>query len=305
MTRTGSTALRNFFTFLGTSLRPLIIQQPCARLSPALFFHSYSAQYRSDNISMENPQGNTTTVWNGSGLTQEEFMKKDECILVNETDDIVGHSSKYQAHRFEGQQPSGLLHRAFSVFLFDEDDRLLLQQRAASKITFPNVWTNTCCSHPLHGYYPTEVDHEDDVKQGKAPGATRAAIRKLEHELGIVHSTFEENDFKFLTRLHYCARDDLNDPLSPWGEHEMDYILISRMPRAKVVLNLNADEVQDTKYVTREELQKMMHPDSGLLWSPWFRIIAEKFLDIWWRDLDKTLHTDLHVDVDHIHSILK
>ena len=57
--------------------------------------------------------------------------------------------------RFEEGQPAGLLHRAFSVFLFDADNRLLLQQRAASKITFPRLWTNTCCSHPLHGYSPT------------------------------------------------------------------------------------------------------------------------------------------------------
>jgi hypothetical protein len=59
------------------------------------------------------------------------------------------------SRRFEEGQPAGLLHRAFSVFLFDDDNRLLLQQRAASKITFPRLWTNTCCSHPLHGYSPT------------------------------------------------------------------------------------------------------------------------------------------------------
>jgi isopentenyl-diphosphate delta-isomerase type 1 len=87
--------------------------------------------------------------------TQEELMAKDACILVDEADRITGHASKYDAHRFVPSQPKGLLHRAFSVFLFDSQDRLLLQQRAASKITFPRVWTNTCCSHPLHGYTPT------------------------------------------------------------------------------------------------------------------------------------------------------
>ena len=99
-----------------------------------------------------------TAAWDGAGLSQTDLMHKDECVLVDEADRVTGHASKWQAHRFEGAQPSGLLHRAFSVFLFDADGRLLLQQRALSKITFPGVWTNTCCSHPLYGYSPTEVD---------------------------------------------------------------------------------------------------------------------------------------------------
>ena len=63
--------------------------------------------------------------------------------------------------------------------------KLLLQQRAQSKITFPSVWTNTCCSHPLFGYSPTEVDEPSDVASGQTPGVKRAAVRKLLHELGI------------------------------------------------------------------------------------------------------------------------
>lgn len=61
-------------------------------------------------------------------------MAKDECILVNMEDKVIGHGSKYSSHRFEGSQPFGRLHRAFSVFLFDDDNRLLLQQRAKSKV---------------------------------------------------------------------------------------------------------------------------------------------------------------------------
>lgn len=53
------------------------------------------------------------------------------------------------------------------------------------QITFPLVWTNTCCSHPLHGYAPSEVDTGEAIKSGAVPGAKRAAVRKLEHELGI------------------------------------------------------------------------------------------------------------------------
>lgn len=60
-----------------------------------------------------------------------------------------------------------------------------MQKRASTKITFPNVWTNTCCSHPLHGMEPGEVDGPEDVKEGSVVGVKNAAVRKLEHELGI------------------------------------------------------------------------------------------------------------------------
>ena len=98
-------------------------------------------------------------------------MHKDECITVDAADAITGSANKCDSHRFTVQQPAGRLHRAFSVFLFDGDDRLLLQRRARSKITFPGVWTNTCCSHPLHGHEPSEVDAPEDVAAGTVMGA--------------------------------------------------------------------------------------------------------------------------------------
>ena len=113
-------------------------------------------------------------------------MQKDECIVLDENDNVIGHENKYKTHQFNGGTPRGILHRAFSVFLFDESSgELLLQKRAASKITFPNVWTNTCCSHPLHGMEVDEVDGPEDVKDGSVKGVKNAAIRKLGHELGI------------------------------------------------------------------------------------------------------------------------
>jgi len=241
------------------------------------------------------------TAWDG-GATQEEFMLKDQCILVDEKDNIVGHGSKHDAHRFTSEQPQGLLHRAFSVFLFDKHNRLLLQQRAAGKITFPNVWTNTCCSHPLHGYSPTEVDAPSDVASGEVMGVKRAAVRKLNHELGIAPAQVPLEGFKFLTRLHYCARDSVTwGPDAEWGEHEIDYILLFR---GDVTVIPNPEEVGATRYVTLEELKEMIHPSSGLLWSPWFRIIAENFLEEWWKDLGGALTSDAHVDTLSIHKIM-
>lgn len=235
----------------------------------------------------------------GKGLTQDELMVKDECILLNNDDEIIGHSSKKDSHIFSKKNPRGLLHRAFSVFLFNEEGKLLLQQRAQDKITFPGVWTNTCCSHPLYGFEPSEVDSPDDVASGAVPGVKNAAIRKLEHELGISPKKLKGSDFKFLTRLHYWAADVVtHGPKSTWGEHEIDYILFIKK---KVTLKANPEEVCDTKYVTLAELQEMMKPESGLLWSPWFRIIAEQFLVHWWKDLDATLTTDRYVDYKTIY----
>lgn len=232
--------------------------------------------------------------WNGRGLSQTDLMIKDECILVDESDKIVGHASKLDVHKFTPEQPRGILHRAFSVFLFNDEGKLLLQQRAKDKITFPGVWTNSCCSHQLFGFSPSEVDDSEAVLSGSVEGAKAAAIRKLDHELGISPEEVPMHKFKFLTRLHYWAADVVtHGPASPWGEHEMDFILFIK---ANVHVTPNPEEVADFKYVTKDELFAMMDPASGLIWSPWFRIIAEKFLVHWWNHLDATLNTNKYVD---------
>src|SRR5258708_7220493 len=105
----------------------------------------------------------------------------------------------------------GLLHRAFSAFVFrPSDGRLLLQQRASDKITFPDMWTNTCCSHPLDDFDEEKVE-KDQI------GVRIAASTKLEHELGIPTSQTPIDGFQYLTRIHYLAPSD-----GLWGEHESE-----------------------------------------------------------------------------------
>ena len=93
------------------------------------------------NTNMKN-----ATTWDGQGLSQLDFMESDTVLVLNNRDEIIGSASKKDSHVFSLQQPHAILHRAFSVFIFDKSDgRLLLQQRAASKITFPSVryyWVN-------------------------------------------------------------------------------------------------------------------------------------------------------------------
>ena len=133
-------------------------------------------------------------------------------------------------------------------------------------------------------------------------GAKTAAVRKLQHELGIDPADLPASKFKFLTRLHYCAADVGADGRpTGWGEHEMDYILFAR---ADVKIQPNSEEVQAVKYVGKDELAALMEPSHGLLWSPWFRIICDRFLADWWQDLDRTLSTDEAQSLETVHKIL-
>lgn len=106
-------------------------------------------------------------------------LLEEQCILVNEKDEVIGCETKHKCHLNENID-QGLLHRAFSCFLFNSKGELLLQQRSMAKITFPGYFTNTCCSHPLYNPNYNELETENFL------GVKRAAQRKLFHELGIV-----------------------------------------------------------------------------------------------------------------------
>jgi len=203
---------------------------------------------------------------------QISYMSE-EVILVDRDDRVVGSASKVDSHLVEH---GPLLHRAFSVFLFDENKNLLLQQRATEKVTFPDYWTNTCCSHPLFTPRELGTDCDDPVE-----GARRAAVRKLEHELGL---SIPKESLQYLTRLHYLANSS-----GQWGEHEIDYIFLAQLPRQSVRMNPNENEVRDVKWVSPSELKGMVSEasrvGSGLSITPWSMRIIEKFLFDWWDAL--------------------
>ncbi|KAI9801734.1 MAG: isopentenyl-diphosphate delta-isomerase idi1 [Sarcosagium campestre] len=210
-----------------------------------------------------------------SGYDEEQIRLMDEvCIVLDEDDKPIGSASKKICHLMKNID-QGLLHRAFSVFLFDSNNRLLLQQRATEKITFPDMWTNTCCSHPLG--IPGEAGAE---LEAAVQGVRVAAQRKLKHELGIEPAQVPLDKFDFLTRIHYKAPSD-----GKWGEHEIDYILFIK---ADVTLDINPNEVQATRYVSEGELKEMF-TDEKLKFTPWFKLICHTMLFEWWDHLDDGL----------------
>ncbi|PKI86038.1 isopentenyl-diphosphate Delta-isomerase [Malassezia vespertilionis] len=203
-----------------------------------------------------------------AGHDEEQIrLMEERCIVLDNDDNYVRDGSKKECHLMTNIN-NGLLHRAFSVFLFDPKiGKLLLQKRASEKITFPNMWTNTCCSHPLA--VRSEVD-------GVA-GAKNAAQRKLEHELGIPKEQIKIDQIQYLTRIHYVAPSD-----GMWGEHEIDYILFIT---ANVTLDVNKNEVEDVQWVTMDDLQKLMNELDPASFTPWFKLIVNEFLFSWWQIL--------------------
>ncbi|GAY62291.1 hypothetical protein CUMW_216650 [Citrus unshiu] len=226
----------------------------------------------------------------GMDAVQRRLMFEDECILVDENDRVVGHENKYNCHLMEKIESLNLLHRAFSVFLFNSKYELLLQQRSGTKVTFPLVWTNTCCSHPLY--------RESELIEENALGVRNAAQRKLLDELGICAEDVPVDEFTPLGRILYKAPSD-----GKWGEHELDYLLFIVRD---VSVNPNPDEVAEYKYVNREQLKELLRKadagEEGLKLSPWFRLVVDNFLFKWWDHLEKGTLNEV-IDMKTIHKL--
>ncbi|NOT76753.1 MAG: isopentenyl-diphosphate Delta-isomerase [Cyclobacteriaceae bacterium] len=159
----------------------------------------------------------------------------EKVILVNDDDREIGTMEKLEAHS------KGLLHRAFSILIFNSKGEILMQKRASSKYHSGGLWTNACCSHPL----PKE-------------SMTDATARKLKQEMGI--ELFPEFAFKFIYKA------ELENNLT---EHELDYVFIGRYD-GKPEINLK--EVEDWRYMPMEDLYKdlELNPQN---YTVWFKII--------------------------------
>ncbi|XP_050316236.1 isopentenyl-diphosphate Delta-isomerase 1-like [Anthonomus grandis grandis] len=199
----------------------------------------------------------------------QKGLLQEKCILVDKYDQVSGEATKNDCHLVK---PNGeiLLHRAFSVFLFNLKGELLVQKRASSKITYPNRYTNTCCSHPLS-------DILEETEESNALGIKKAAQRRLNYELGIPKEDLPLEKLKYLTRIHYKDKGD-----GKYGEHEIDYIIFAQND---VRLQANINEVSDLKYIKKEEFSNFIHRNKHQL-TPWFHLIVHHSLERWWDSLD-------------------
>jgi len=165
-------------------------------------------------------------------------IMEEHVILVDENDTPVGLMEKIEAHE------KALLHRAFSVFIFNKKGELMLQQRAVSKYHSPLLWTNTCCSHQREG--------ETNIEAGK---------RRLQEEMGF--STDLKEVFSFI----YKAPFD-----NGLTEHELDHVMIGYYDDAP---KLNKEEAEAYKWMPLEDVKKDIE-ENPQLYTAWFKIIFKK-----------------------------
>jgi isopentenyl-diphosphate delta-isomerase len=173
---------------------------------------------------------------NETAWTKSVVSFQDEpLVLVDEHDRETGFLDKASAHH--GQ---GILHRAFSLFVFNTDGELLLQQRAEGKRLWPGYWSNTCCSHPRRGETMETAIH-----------------RRLAEELGM------QCEFQFQFKFQYQAQFD-----DEGAEHELCWVYAGRTEAAPVA---NVLEIAALRYVAPDDLDREIaaHPER---FTPWFKI---------------------------------
>ena len=162
-------------------------------------------------------------------------FEDEKLILVDENDNEIGNLSKDKCHDGKGQ-----LHRAFSLFIFNDRGEVLLQQRSAQKRLWPKYWSNACCSHPRRG-----EDMEDAVN------------RRLKQELGLT------SDLEFLFKFIYQAQYDESG-----SEHELCWVYLGRSSDDVVV---NANEIADWRYVSVDGLNRELAAQPGKF-TPWMKL---------------------------------
>ncbi|BCY27207.1 isopentenyl-diphosphate Delta-isomerase [Flavobacterium okayamense] len=166
-------------------------------------------------------------------------MAEEKVILVDINDEPIGLMEKIAAHE------QALLHRAFSVFILNDNNEIMLQQRAASKYHSPLLWTNTCCSHQRPG--------ETNIQAGK---------RRLQEEMG-----FEVE----LTELfHFIYKAPFDNGLT---EHELDHVMIGKYNEEP---KINKEEVESWKWMSIDVIKTDMQ-ENPEKYTAWFKIIFEEF----------------------------
>ena len=169
-------------------------------------------------------------------------------ILVDENDNVLGHESKVVCHQGQGQ-----LHRAFSIFVFNRNNELLLQQRSGQKPLWPLYWSNSCCSHPRRG--------EGDLE---------SAQRRVQEELSI------SPKLEFLYRFRYHA------PFGNVGaEHELCSVYIAR---CDAPVDVNVNEVADWSYIPAETLDQELAANPEL-YTPWLKLEWPRIRNEFWSRL--------------------
>ncbi len=167
------------------------------------------------------------------------FMQEENVILVNELDEQIGLMPKLEAHE------KAVLHRAFSVFILNKNNELMLQQRAHQKYHSPMLWTNTCCSH--------QRDGETNLEAGS---------RRLFEEMGF------KTELKEL--FHFIYKAPFDNGLT---EHELDHVMIGYFDENPII---NPEEVEAFKWMTIENVKSDMQQNPDI-YTIWFKIIFDEF----------------------------
>ena len=166
-------------------------------------------------------------------------MSGEKVVLVDKNDNQIGLMSKMEAHQ------KGTLHRAFSIFLFNSENQILLQKRSSNKYHSGGLWTNTCCSHPR--------DEESVIDAGN---------RRLFEEMGIKTELKEAFNFTYKAELE-----------NGLIEHEYDHVLIGEFNGTPI---LNKDEAEDWKWISMEDVRKDI-VENETDYTVWFVIAFEYF----------------------------
>ena len=166
-------------------------------------------------------------------------MKEENVILVNQNDEQIGLMPKLEAHE------KAILHRAFSVFVLNSKNEIMLQQRASQKYHSPLLWTNTCCSHQREG--------ESNIGAGS---------RRLFEEMGF------NTELKEL--FHFIYKAPVDNGLT---EHELDHVMIGYCNEDP---KINPEEVEDWKWMKIEDV-KIDMGNQPQLYTVWFKIIFDEF----------------------------